>query len=81
MRKPVVLGEVVEFIVEPVPAIAVSIALDDNRLGIVAQDVLRCTAEPMQCTFKARDERLGALVIGELDVRVPRVAQFGCERA
>ena len=64
----VMLGEVEQRGVVAVQAFAVRIALDDDRLGIVGQNVRRNTAEELQRALQASDERLTAFIVGELDV-------------
>ena len=59
----------------------VSVSLYYDRLGIVAQNVLRDAAEEFERTFKTCDQRFSPLVVREFDKRISRISEFRRERA
>ena len=80
-RNAVVLGDVEQIAVEAVLPFAIGVALNDDGLWIVAQNLRRYAAEEVQCSFQAFRERLGALVVGEFDAGIPRIAKFRRKRS
>jgi len=77
----IVLREVAQRAVVLMEPIALGVALDDDRLGIVTYNVRRSSAEELQRALEARNQRLAPLVVGEFHVRVARVSQLRRERA
>lgn len=61
-------------------AVAVRVALDNDRLGVVAEHVYGGAAEILQGTFQTRHQRNAAFVAREIDVGVARESQFGGKR-
>jgi hypothetical protein len=75
-----VLGEVKEAGVETVLAFAVHVALDDDRLHVVVQDLARHTAECSEGALMAADQCGHLHVADELDIAGTAVAHRGAER-
>ena len=75
------LDEVEPSLLVAMHAFAVGVTFDDDRLGVVAQNVHGNAAEVVQSAFQACHERYAALVVSELDVRVARESQFGRKRS
>ena len=76
-----VFGKVEQLAVELVFAFVVRVTLDDDCLGVVAQNVKRHAAKPVECSLQTGDECFGALVVGELDEWIARVPKLGGKRA
>lgn len=73
------LSEVKEGGVETALAFAVHVALNDDRLHVVVQDLARHTAECSEGVFMAADQRGHLYVADELDIAGTPVARRGAE--
>ena len=70
----VVLGEVEQLAVVLVLALVLGIAFDHDRFGIVAEHMQRHASKPVKGAFQTRNQGFGALIVGELDEGIARVA-------
>src|SRR5579863_4002595 len=77
----VVLDEVQPCRLIPMESVAVRVAFDDDRFGIVAEYVQRNAAEVLQRAFEAGHQGYAGFIVGELNVGIARKAQFSRERA